>query len=259
MPKASTLIDVLRRELKVKRITYQELARRIGVSESSVKRMFSTKSLTLQRLDQILDASEISLHDLTLRSYEESLIEELTYEQEEELIRDPKKFIVAVSAMNFFSLEQIVDIYAISEPEVIAYLVRLDHLGILELMPNNRIKLLLSRTFRWRPNGPIQRFHQRESFADYLNSTFCGKHEIMQFLSVMLSKQSSAAFLTRLKQLARDISDQHQLDAVLPLDEKHRMSFMLSARPWIPNYFQALVRPEYIAKHAEKRRKANQP
>lgn len=258
MPKASALVDVLRRELKAKRITYQELARRIGISESSVKRMFSTKSLTLQRLDQILDASEISLHDLTLRSYEESLIEELTYEQEEELIRDPKKFIVAVSAMNFFSLEQIVDIYAISEPEVIAYLVRLDHLGILELMPNNRIKLLLSRTFRWRPNGPIQRFHQRESFADYLNSTFCGKHEIMQFLSVMLSKQSSAAFLTRLKQLARDISDQHQLDAVLPFDEKHRMSFMLSARPWIPNYFQALVRPEYIAKHAAKRRKAGQ-
>ena len=50
MPKATTLIDVLRRELKLKRITYQELARRIGVSESSVKRMFSTKSLTLQKI-----------------------------------------------------------------------------------------------------------------------------------------------------------------------------------------------------------------
>jgi hypothetical protein len=49
-----------------------------------------------------------------------------------------------------------------------------------------------------------------------------------------------------LRQLARDITDQHQLDAAIPFEEKHRMSFMLSARPWIPEYFQALVRPEYI-------------
>ncbi|MBR7800978.1 helix-turn-helix domain-containing protein [Undibacterium fentianense] len=246
MTKASSLIDVLKRELKARRITYQELASKIGISESSIKRMFASKNLSLQRLDQILDAAQINLHDLTSRSYEESLIDELTYEQEEELISDPKKFIVAVSAMNYLSLHQIIEIYAMSETEVIAYLVRLDHLGIIELMPNNRIKLLLSRTFRWIPNGPIQNFHRRESFADYLDSNFDGKNDMMQFVSVMLSKQSSAIFLTRLMQLARDISDQHRLDANLPFEEKFRMSFMLSARPWIPNYFQALVRPEYI-------------
>lgn len=71
MTKASTLIDVLRRELKTRNITYHTLAERISLSESSVKRMFSTKSLTLQRLDEILDAAGISLQDLTLRSYEE--------------------------------------------------------------------------------------------------------------------------------------------------------------------------------------------
>lgn len=252
MPKASTLIDVLRRELKARHITYHMIAERIALSESSIKRMFSTRSLTLHRLDEILDASGISLQDLTLRSYEESLIDELSYEQEEELIRDPKKFIVAVSALNYLTLEQIVEIYAISHADVLAYLVRLDHLGILELNPNNKIKLLISRTFRWIPNGPIQRFHRRESFADFLDTTFDGKHEQMQFVSVMLSRQSSATFLTRLKQLARDISDQHHLDAILPFDEKHRMSFLLSARPWIPNYFQELIRPEYIANYLER-------
>lgn len=253
MSKASTLVDILRRELKDRRITYQELAKRIKLSESSVKRMFSTKSLTLQRLDQILDAAEINLHDLTLRSYEESLIDELSYEQEEELVRDLKKLIVAVSVMNYLSLEQIVEIYAISEPDVIAYLVRLDHLGILELLPGNRIKLLISRTFRWIPNGPIQKFHRNHSFADYLDHAFAGEHDSMQFVSVMLSKQSNAIFLNRLKQLARDISDQHQIDAALPFDEKYRMSFMLAARPWIPHYFKSMVRPDYIAKHDAKR------
>jgi hypothetical protein len=216
--------------------------------------MFSTKSLTLQRLDEILDAAEISLHDLTTRSYEESLVDELSYEQEEELIRDPKRFVVAVSAMNYLSLEQIVDIYNISEPDVIAYLVSLDRLGILELLPNNRIKLLISRTFTWIPNGPIQRYNRRASFEDYFDSAFGGKHDAMQFISVMLSRQSSAAFLTRIKQLAREISDQHQIDSSLPFEEKLRMSFMLAARPWIPPMFRDLVRPEYIAKYEERKK-----
>ncbi len=246
MTKASSLVDVLRRELRAKRITYLELAKRISVSESSVKRMFSNRSMTLQKLDQILDAAEISLHDLTSRSHEEAMVKQLSYEQEEELISDRKKFIVAVSAMNFLTVEQMTDIYAISHSEVIAYLVQLDHLGVLELLPNNRIKLLLSRSFRWLPNGPIQQLHRKESFADYLNSNFDDKHELMQFMNVLVTKQSSAILLTRLRQLARDITDQHQLDAAIPFEEKHRMSFMLSARPWIPEYFQALVRPEYI-------------
>jgi transcriptional regulator with XRE-family HTH domain len=253
MTKASTLVDVLRRELKAKRITYQELARRISVSESSVKRMFSSRSMSLQKLDQILDATEISLHDLTSRSYEESMVEQLSYEQEEELISDRKKFIVAVSAMNFLTVEQITNIYAMSQTEVVAYLVQLDHLGVLELLPNNRIKLLLSRSFRWLPNGPIQQLHRQASFADYLNSNFDDKHDLMQFVNVLLSKQSSAILLTRLRQLARDITDQHQLDAAIPFEEKHRMSFMLSARPWIPDYFQELVRPEYIENYLSKK------
>ncbi len=252
MTKAAILVDVLRRELKTKGITYHELANRISMSESSIKRMFASKNITLQRLDEILDATNIGLHDLTMRSYEESLIDELSYEQEEELIRDRKKFIVAVSAMNYLTLEQIVAIYNISEPDVIAYLVRLDHLGILELLPNNRIKLLISRTFRWIPNGPIQKFHRRESFADYLDAAFDRQFESMQFISVMLSKQSSSTFMTRFKQLAHDISDQHKLDSVLPFDDKHRMSFMLAARPWIPQYFQEMIRPEYVANYHQR-------
>ena len=79
---------------------------------------------------------------------------------------------------------------------------------------------------------------------------------MMQFITVMLSKQSSAILLTRMRQLARDISDQHHADANLPFEEKHRMSFMLSARPWIPAYFQQLIRPEYIAQYyAQKQKK----
>lgn len=246
MPTASSLIDVLRRELKTKKITYKALAQSIDMSEASVKRIFSTRNITLQKLDQILEATEISLDDLTLRFYEESLIAQLTYEQEEELIQDQKKFIVAVSVMNYLSFEDIVTIYDITEAQVICYLSQLDNLGIIELLPHNRYKLLLSRTFQWLSDGPIQQFHINESFADYLNSPFNQEYHHMQFMPVMLSKQASASFMARLKQLAREISEQHLQDSILPFDQRHTMTFMLSVRPWIPRSFQAMVRPSYI-------------
>lgn len=253
MPTASSLVDVLRRELKLKKITYKELAKRIGMAETSVKRIFSSRNITLQKLDHILAVLELSLDDLTNRFYEESLIEQLTYEQEEELIQDQSKFVVAVSVMNYLSFEQILEIYAIPEAKVIAYMTRLDHLGIIELLPNNRYKLLLSRTFSWLPDGAILEFHRKESFADYLNATFNHDYHQMQFIPVMLSKQASASFLARLKQLAREISDQHQLDSDLPFDQRHTMTFMLAVRPWIPSSFQKLVRQAYITQFRAKK------
>lgn len=246
MPTAASLVDVLRKELKIKKITYKDLAKRIGMAETSVKRIFSTRVLTLQKLDQILHVTEISLDDLTTRIYEESLVDELTYEQEEELIQDQKKFIVAVSVMNYLSFDDIVRIYDISEAETVNYLIQLDRMGIIELRANNQYKLRLSRTFKWLAKGPIQQFHRRESFADYLNAPFNEEYNQMQFIPVMLSKPASASFLSRLKQLAREISDQHQTDADLPFDQRHTMTFMLAVRPWIPRSFQKMVRPKYI-------------
>lgn len=257
MPKATGLVDVLKREIKNRGISYVELARRINISPASVKRIFAQKNFTLQRLDEILDATEISLHDLAQRSYEESLIDQLSYELEKELISDPKKFVVAVSAMNYISAEQISEMYDISEVEVTNYLLRLDKLGILTLYPNNRYKLLLSCSFNWIPNGPIQNFHRKESFSDFLDASFDGPHEMIQFLTVMLSKQSSVIFINRVKKLAREISDQHKDDADMPFEERHRMSFMLAARPWIPVRFKALVRPDYIKKYAAQKAQKN--
>jgi transcriptional regulator with XRE-family HTH domain len=255
MPKATTLVDSLKRELKARNITYADLATRISMSEASVKRMFSQKNFTLQRLDDILQATEISLRDLALNSGEESLISELTFEQEKEIINDPKEFLVAVSVLNLLTVEQMIKIYELTEVEVIKYLLRLDKIGFLELLPNNRVKLLVSRTFRWIPNGPIQNDFRDQAYAEYLSCDFNGDHELMRLINVMLSKQSVNALLNRLKQVAREFSEQHQEDAKLPFEEKHRMSFMLAARPWLPQQFKALVRKEYIEQYEEKRNK----
>ncbi|RJG05227.1 XRE family transcriptional regulator [Noviherbaspirillum cavernae] len=250
MMQATALVDSLKRELKARGITYADLAARIGMSEASVKRMFSQKNFTLQRLDDILRATGIDFRDITLIAHDESrLISELTLAQEKEIIGDTKLLIIAVSVLNQLTVDQIVKTYQLTEAEVVKYLVRLDKIGFLDLLPNNRVKLLVSRTFRWIPNGPIHSYFRNLAFSDYLESQFDRDHEWMQLVNVMLSRQSTAALIDRLKQVAREFSQQHQEDAKLPFDERYAMSFMLTARPWMPKAFMELLRKPEPAAH----------
>lgn len=245
MLKVTSLVDSLKRELKARNITYADVAAHIGMSEASVKRMFSQKNFTLQRFDEILTATRIDFHDVALIAHDDArLISELSPAQEKEIIGDTKLFVVAVSALNQFSVAQIVDIYTLTEAEVVKCLTRLDRIGFLDLLPNNRVKLLVSRTFRWIPNGPIQSHFREQAYGDFLASRFDGEHESLRLVNVMLSKRSIAALLDRMKQAAREFSLQHQDDAKLPFEEKYSISFLLAARPWMPKTFQALLRAQ---------------
>src|SRR3954463_3072704 len=106
MPHAITLVDTLKRLLKARGITYGDLAGRIDMSEASVKRMFSQKNFTLQRLDEILAVTGIDFRDLAMAAQDEPrLISQLTFAQEKEIIGNPKLLIVAVSAFNLIPVE----------------------------------------------------------------------------------------------------------------------------------------------------------
>src|SRR6478735_3371823 len=126
MPHAITLVDTLKRLLKARGITYGELAARIDMSEASVKRMFSQKNFTLQRLDDILTASGIEFEELSAAQSAPALISHLTLAQEREIIGDPRLLVVAVSVMNHISFDDIVRYYEMTELEVTRYLLRLD-------------------------------------------------------------------------------------------------------------------------------------
>ncbi|HZX27373.1 MAG TPA: helix-turn-helix transcriptional regulator [Telluria sp.] len=242
MPHAVTLVDTLKRLLKARGITYAELAQRIDMSEANVKRMFSQKNFTLQRLDEVLVASGIGFDELTNAQEGPALISHLTLQQEREIINDPKLLVVAVSVMNGFSFDAIVREYALDPAELTRYLLKLDRIGFLELLPNNRVKLLISRAFNWLPDGPIQTWFRSEAAADFLSSNFTGQLETMRLVNLMLSSQSVNALLERLKQVATDFAQLHQHEARIPLEEKHAVSLMVAARPWVPQAFLKLRR-----------------
>jgi predicted transcriptional regulator len=233
MTTSAGLVDVLKRELRSRGITYARVARELRLSEASVKRMFSRRNFSLKRLDQVCELANSEFSDIARAlQLEESLISRLTHEQEQEIVANARLFLVAVCVLNHVGFEQIVATYDISRPECIQLLARLDRLGFIRLLPNNRIRLLVSLDFSWLPDGPIQRFFSQQAHNEYFRSRFDRPDEFMVVVNGMLSRASSAAIVTRLKRIAREFSELNNQDARLPLGERSAMSLLVAVRHW---------------------------
>jgi transcriptional regulator with XRE-family HTH domain len=149
--RAAALVEALKRTLKAKGLTYADVAGAIALSEASVKRMFARGDFTLQRLEEICRFARIDLAELAASAGEDAHgITQLSVEQEQEIVSDPKLLLVAWCAINNWTFEQIVATYALTDAECIGCLTKLDRIRIIELLPGNRIRPLLSRTFAWR-------------------------------------------------------------------------------------------------------------
>jgi hypothetical protein len=155
---------------------------------------------------------------------------------------DPRLLLVALCALNHLSLEQMVQTYALSKSECIALLVKLDRIKFLELLPNNGIKLRVTRAFSWLPNGPIQQYFKARAQREYFGSNFDRAGEVMLLVNGMLSKASSEQMIARLRRIANEFADMHHADAHLPLGERRPASLVVAIRPWELEEMRALRR-----------------
>jgi transcriptional regulator with XRE-family HTH domain len=244
MAQSSALIDTLKHALKSHRLTYAGVARRLGMSEANVKRMFASRRFTLERLEEVCKLMQMELSDL-FQLYDESRqrITQLTEEQEEELMRNTKLLLIAVSVRNRLGFDEIVSNYQVSKTECIRALAKLDKLKIIDLMPNNRYKLRIDEDFRWLPNGPIERFFEKQIQSQFLKSGFNDELQRRQFLFGLLSDASAQAMINKMQTLAKEFTELHRQDARLPLAKRHTIGFMLALRPWELEVFRPLRRP----------------
>lgn len=236
------LFDALKMHLRARGLTYADVGRALDVSEATVKRIFSLRDCTLERFASLCALVDVDIAELARSAPRQPrLLNSLTWMQEEELIADEKLFLVAICALNQMRCEDIVAAYVFSTSEVLALLLKLERIGILEVHEHNRIRLCVSRTFAWIADGPIMR-HVREQMGEYFDHPFTAAGETMRIVNVRLSQSASTALLSRLEQIAREYSEQHAADAVLPLAERPVLSVCLAVRHWEPRRFERWLR-----------------
>ncbi len=243
MPQAALLIEVVKNALRERGLTYARVAKGLGLSESSVKRVFSQENLSLDRLEQIcalMDLEIAELFDLTRAA--ERRITELTEEQEQVLVSDPKVLLIAILAINHWTAPVMLEKFRFSESDLVALLVRLDRLGIIDLLPGNRIKVRLAHNFSWRKGGPIQRFFEERVQEQFFESSFLGRGELRITLQGSLSAKSNELLQQRMRKLAEEFDSLVGEDRSLDHNMRDGMTMVMAIRPWELALFTELRR-----------------
>lgn len=241
MSQIPALISALKRELKARGFTYAQVARQLDVSESSVKRLFSQTQLSVSRLEQLCHLLDLEISDLVQKMSEErNRIAMLTAQQEREVVKNPKLLLMAISVLNNWTYEDITHTYLIEDHECIQLLAALDKLEIIELLPGNRLKLMVAKEFRWIPGGPVQQFFREQVQPEFLASTFAGPGDLLLFRSGMLSRASNAVMQKKMQRLLTDFDELHDQDAGMPLQDRFGSSLLIALRPWELSIFNSL-------------------
>jgi len=243
MSTTADLVLALKQELKAARLTYADLARRLGLAESSVKRMLARGDMPLSRIDAICRALKLDFAELARRVADaQPLLAELTQAQEKAVVADKRLLLVAICVLSQWTLEQMVARYRLSEAEAIRYLAQLDRIGIIELRPLNRYRLKLAKTFRWRPHGPVMNYFREHALLDYYSGGFDGPGEGLLLVHGSISRSLAPSFMERLQRVAQDFAQQHQADQKLAEAAREGYTLVLAMRSWEFEAFAALRR-----------------
>jgi DNA-binding Xre family transcriptional regulator len=240
MSTTADLVVTLKKELKAAQMTYADLAKSLGMAESSVKRMLAKGDMPLSRIDAICRALRLDFAELARRVADaQPLLSELTHEQEKAVVADKKLLLCAINVLSQWTLEQIVQTYRLSEAEAIRYFAQLDRIGIIELRPLNRYRLKLAKTFRWRPHGPVMNYFRDNALLDYFSGGFDGAGEGVLLVHGSVARSLAPSFMERMQRVAQDFAQQHQADQKLAEKDKEGYTLLLAMRSW---EFEAFTR-----------------
>lgn len=244
MAERLAIVRELKRALKERGLTYSDVAAALKLSLPTVKRLFASADFSLARVDSICELTGIALREILERAEEHAIpASQLTLNQEREIVADPRLLFVTWLVLNRMPFEQITRDYRLTEAEVLSCFIKLDRLKVIELQPFNRVHLLVSRHFSWRPGGPVQRYINDRLLREFMSTRFLGAHEEFIFHGAPTSTAVLAQIKRILQSTARECMELIERDRSAPA-ERSGAAFVLALRPWEYSGFQQFRRDE---------------
>jgi transcriptional regulator with XRE-family HTH domain len=223
-------------------ITYRDMARKIGISEPTVKRDLSRGAFTLQRLEEYCHALNVTLGELLQPPSRSSLLTELSAEQEQALVSNPKLLVATYLIVNDWKFGEIVSTFNIGDSELINLLLKLEKLGIAEFQPPQRMRKLTARNFSWRKDGPVHQYFLKRFVPEFFAGDFNDTSDELRVINGTLSAESLRQFRVGIDRLAAEFEQLAHHDARLPLEDRSGCSAILALRAWEFSEFTRLRR-----------------
>jgi len=227
------IVETLKKVLKARGMTYAELAQRLHVSTPTVKRLFSERSFTLERLEQVLRVLEMDFYELAkLSRGANGASGELTHEQETALARDARLFSIFWLITNEWRFDEIAAEFRLSAPQLTTYYARLDRAGLIDWRPGNVARLKVPKHYVWRRGGPLRKAYGLRVITEFMRARFDSAVDAFHFEALELTNESAVVIKRRLERVAAEINELVEADAAAPARRRIALGVLLAARPW---------------------------
>lgn len=239
MATASRVRDTLRALLRRQRLTYREVAERLGLSEATLKRLLSGRTaLTLQRVDDLcrvlgVPPAEV-LREATVGGEAPRAV--LSWAQETALAKDTALFGVFSGLLKGRTFQDR-PLAGPEAEELERLLDQLVELGLARLTPNGP-QVLVERRYHWLPGGPLAKRYGPALRADFLDAPFDGPGESSHFLSLVLSERSKKVALLMEKRFIQNLNRLSREDLQADPDVVGTLTVFTALRSWTPTMFR---------------------
>ena len=229
------ILHSLKGILRARNVTYAQVASELGVHEATVKRYLNGGVLPLTTLERICRVAGIRLIDLT----EAALLDSeprgsaVTLAQEAILVADRFRAFVFYLLQCGWTLPRIRKEFGMDEAELDELLLVLDRAGLIRLMPDSRVRVLVSRRPEWGEQGPARR-----SIDAWVNDNFSGEHLASltdyEVETIKIGMRSVAMLRSLMRELADAAGEAARRDRHLPPEQLEWVAIFSAIRPIEP-------------------------
>lgn len=244
MSQIDQFLSSLKRTLKAKNILYRDLAKALNLSESSVKRILSNKSLSLDRLEEICRVADISFSEVVKSANLEEANQAVTLSDEQE-----KALAENIRLLHYYMMlhegktpQKIEREYQIASAESKKYLFQLDRLNLIELHPRDKVKFKKQGFLNFRRDGPVGKALFEQTKSSYLNYDF-RPEDYIRFSFIKISAPTLAKYKARLERMMMDMQEEARFEGEHNVDVAE-VGVLLSFRPWQYSYMGAIKKKE---------------
>lgn len=234
------LLGALKQRLKSAGLSYQDAARALDLSVSSIKRLFNERSFTLPRIEALCALAGTDIFQLSAEA--QALCpksDRLSKEQEAQLISSPLLLLVSICVINRWRFSEILEQYNIEKAQLTRAFTTLDALGIIEYLPGDRYRLVVSRQIKWQPDGPIQKYFMANLMEDFLSEQFKEQQDHLYCNWAMLRQESAKEFNTKIKRLIAEYLELSKEDTKYSACDKLSSSLLICFREnWKPKFIR---------------------
>ncbi len=241
MRQIEPLLDILKKALKSKGVTYKDLAQRLNLSEASVKRHFSSGDLSLNRLEEICQLVDLNFLELCKQIGERESSEGwyLSVEHEKVFSEKPRLFYFYILLRAEKTLANILKNYEIEMPEAESFLLTLDKLNLIELHPANKYKIKKVGLFRLRRDGPIGRTLFERTKKEFLQDDFVGDEKFLRFSLMGIHQGQVKKFQMKIDKMIQEMQEEAKFFS----DDDPNMNetgILIALRPWHYDQIEAI-------------------